>query len=62
MAYTSQHAQALSSTASPERLRQLHDRNILVFNQLEEAIPDVQEFEEPYGSIGCEGKSPREAR
>lgn len=62
MAYTSQHQHALNTTSSPERLHELHDRHVLIFNQFEEHIPPVEEFEEPFGSIGCEGETHAEAR
>lgn len=61
MCLVSQHLQALSSTASRETLQGLHDRGLLRFNQLEEALVPG-EYEEPYCSVACAGPSPAEAR
>lgn len=60
----SQHLQVLSSAASQEALRALHDQGLLRFNQfisLEEAQV-TGEYEEPYCSVACAGPSPAEAR
>ncbi|XP_014648645.1 PREDICTED: carnosine synthase 1 [Ceratotherium simum simum] len=61
MCLVSQHLQALSSTASRETLQALHERGLLRFNQLEEALVPG-EYEEPYCSVACAGPTPAEAR
>ncbi|XP_036909273.1 carnosine synthase 1 isoform X3 [Sturnira hondurensis] len=60
----SQHLQVLSSTASQEALRALHDQGLLRFNQFAslEEVREPGEYEEPYCSVACAGPSLAEAR
>eukprot|EP00898_Chlorokybus_atmophyticus_P003065 jgi/Chlat1/375/Chrsp10S00051 len=54
MLYASTQREALQhgSPASVARLRKMHDEGVLVFNQFEEHIPEDEEFEEPFASVG----------
>ncbi|XP_068111348.1 carnosine synthase 1 isoform X2 [Hyperolius riggenbachi] len=55
------HEEALSSTAKPQRLVELHNAGHIRFNRLE-GSPVHGPDQEPYGNVACEGKSHREAR
>ncbi|XP_018423194.1 PREDICTED: carnosine synthase 1-like, partial [Nanorana parkeri] len=55
------HEEALSSTANPQRLAELHNAGHIRFNRLEGNLvhgPD----QEPYGNVACEGNNQKEAR
>nr|KAG5699350.1 hypothetical protein BaRGS_004287 [Batillaria attramentaria] len=61
--YPGRHGNALATTATPARLRSLHDQGVIKFLQFEETPDDCfSEYEEPFAAVGVHGATLEEAR
>eukprot|EP01013_Petalomonas_cantuscygni_P007094 TRINITY_DN1866_c0_g1_i1.p1 TRINITY_DN1866_c0_g1~~TRINITY_DN1866_c0_g1_i1.p1 ORF type:complete len:1044 (+),score=311.26 TRINITY_DN1866_c0_g1_i1:216-3347(+) len=61
MLYASQHGNALRQVVKDGRLKRLGEKNVAVVSVFEAEVPEIGEYEEPYGNVAIAGPTAMDA-